>query len=251
MIIVMSYKNIDEYCHHFSEGNCNNTYCMYGYHIKCKKNINCFNFECQYGHSVSCNLRKLFKLIVNENTNPQYQKSKNKCYYAINCFKTNCIKEHMITKDAIKFVNHILKNNIYYDDALIIYNLQFKKQTTNIKDINRIIPVQLVELPEALETAKSLEDIDPVLKNNLLNLTEAEDEPISPIKNDREDLKSKLLQELMISQNNIKQLTKELYDKDIAIQTLMNQRNYLESKIYQNKSKIHKLTMNIMYLGNY
>ena len=54
----MSYKNIDEYCHHFSEGNCNNTYCMYGYHIKCKKNINCFNFECQYGHSVSCNLRK-------------------------------------------------------------------------------------------------------------------------------------------------------------------------------------------------
>ena len=74
---------------------------------------------------------------------------------------------------------------------------------------------------------------------------------MSFIKNDNEDLKSKLLQELMISQNNVKQLTKELYDKDITIQNLMNQRNYLESKIYQNKSKIHQLTINIMNLGNF
>ena len=55
----------------------------------------------------------------------------------------------------------------------------------------------------------------------------------------------------MISQNNIKQLTKELYDKDIAIQELLNERKYLESKMYQNRAKVHQLTMNIMNLSSY
>jgi len=233
---------------HFYESNCKNGYCKYNYHIKCKYNINCFNFECQYDHSISCNLRKLFKQIVNENTNTQYEKSKNKCYYAINCFKTNCMKDHMITKDAIMFVNHILKQHICYEDALIIYKLQFKQQSTYI---NRIIPVKSVEPVKPVKSVKSVEDIDAVLESNLLNLTETEDELVPPIKNDHEDLKSKLLQELMISQNNIKQVTKELYDKNIAIQTLMNQRSYLESKMYQNRAKVYQLTMNIMNLSSY
>ena len=231
----MSYQT-NKYCSYVSENNC--TY----NHIRCKNNINCFNLECQYTHSICCNLRKLFKQIAYENTNPQYEKSTNKCYYSINCFKTNCTKDHMITKNTMIFINHILKHHISYEDALIIYNLQFKSQSTNI---NRIIPVKLVE------PIKQIGDIDPILESNLLNLTEIEDDPITPIKNDREDLKSKLLQELMISQNNIKQLTKELYDKDITIQNLMNQRNYLESKICQNKVKIHQLTSNIINLTNY
>ena len=286
----MSYKTINKYCPYFSEGNCKSSYCKYNYHFKCKYNINCFNFECQYGHSVSCNLRKLFKKIVDENTNPQYENSKNKCYYAINCFNTNCMKDHMITTDVMMFINHILKQNICYEDALIMYKLQFKQQSTDLAIFNRIVPVQLVEPVESVESvepvesvaninpivpvehakptksvepAKSVADIDPIisgvpvthidlfLESNLLNLTETEDEPVTPIKNDREDLKSKLLQELMVSQNNIKQLTKELYDKDIEIQTLMNQRIYLESKMYQNRAKVHQLTMNIMNLNSF
>lgn len=224
----MAYKSVNKYCPHFCEGNCKNGNCKYNYHIKCNYNVICFNFECQYGHSVSSNLRKLFKEIVDENTNPQYEKSKNKCYYAINCFKTTCMRDHMITSDAMMFVNHILKERINYDDAKSMYKLQFKQQQS--PDI------------------RPIESIDKSLESDLLNLTEIEDEIITPVSNYHEDMKSKLLQELMVSQNNIRNIIKSLYEKDIAIQHILNQRKILENEMFKNRSKIQQLiiTLNIM-----
>lgn len=214
----------------FIEGKCKSVPCKYKYHIKCNKNVACFNFECCYGHSISQDMRRLFKEITDEHKNPQYNKAKNKCFYSINCFNVNCNKQHLVLPEAMQFINHIIKESISYENANSLYNMQFKNKSPVIESLN--------------------EPIDSKLENDLLNLTE-EEEPGPPIRNDREDLKSNLLQELMISQNNIKQLTKELYDKDIAIQGLLNERKYLESKMYQNRAKVHQLTMNIMNLGSF
>ena len=51
--------------------------------------------------------------------------------------------------------------------------------------------------------------------------------------------------------NRIKEISKKIYNKDIKIQGLLNERNYLESKMYQNKAKVHQLTMIIMNLDNF
>lgn len=214
----------------FIEGKCKSVPCKYKDHIKCNKNVACFNFECCYGHSISQDMRRLFKEITDEHKNPQYDKAKHKCFYSINCFNVNCNKQHLVLPEAMQFINHIIKESISYENANSLYNMQFKNKSPVIESLN--------------------EPIDSKLENDLLNLTE-EEEPGPPIRNDREDLKSNLLQELMISQNNIKQLTKELYDKDIAIQGLLNERKYLESKMYQNRAKVHQLTMNIMNLSSY
>ena len=225
----MSNNFFNKNCPYFIEGKCKSKPCKYKYHIKCNKNISCFNFECCYGHSISQNMRRLFKEITDEHKNPEYEKTTNKGFYAINCFNFNCNKEHLVLPEAIKFINHILKEDISYEDAHSLYNIQFRNKSPIIESLN--------------------EPIDPKLENDLLNLTE--EEPETPIRNDREDLKSNLLQELMVSQNNIKELTNKLYDKDIAIQALLHERKYLESKMFQNRAKVHQLTMNIMNLGSY
>jgi len=133
----------------------------------------------------------------------------------------------MINFKAMKFINHILQEKITSNDAQEMYKKCFNKQSLEINLI------------------------DHVLESNLLNLTETDDDTKHPIANEHEDIKSNLLQELMIVQHNIRQLTKNLYDKDIAIQCLLNERKYLESNIYQNRDKVHQLTMNIMNLGSY
>ena len=112
-----------------------------------------------------------------------------------------------------------------------MYNIQFKNKSPVIESLN--------------------EPIDSKLENDLLNLTEIEEEAGTSIRNDREDLKSNLLQELLTSQNNIKEISKKIYNKDIKIQGLLNERNYLESKMYQNKAKVHQLTMIIMNLDDF
>ena len=176
-------------------------------------------------------MRRLFKEITDEHKNPEYEKTENKCFYSINCFNPNCNKEHLILLEAMQFINHILKESISYENANSLYNIQFKNKSPVIESLN--------------------EPIDAKLENDLLNLTEIEEEPGTPIKNDREDLKSNLLQELMASQNNINELSKKIYNKDIEIQGLLNERKYLESKMYQNRAKVHQLTMNIINLGSY
>lgn len=203
--------------------------CKYKYHIKCKKNVSCFNFECCYGHSISQDMRRLFKEITDKHKNPEYETAKNKCFYSINCFNPNCNKEHLILLEAMQFINHILKESISYENANSLYNIQFKNKSPVIESLN--------------------DPIDSKLENDLLNLIE--EEAGTSIRNDREDLKSNLLQELMTSQNNIKEMTKKIYNKDIKIQGLLNERNYLESKIYQNRAKVHQLTMIIMNLDNF
>ena len=215
----------------FIEGKCKLLPCKYKYHIKCNKNVSCFNFECSYGHSISQDMRRLFKEITDEHKNPEYKNAKNKCFYSINCFNPNCNKEHLILLEAMQFINHILKESISYENANSLYNIQFKNKSPVIESLN--------------------EPIDSKLENDLLNLTEIEEEAGTSIRNDREDLKSNLLQELMASQNNIKEISKKIYNKDIKIQGLLNERNYLESKMYQNKAKVHQLTMIIMNLDNF
>lgn len=214
----------------FIEGKCKSVPCKYKYHIKCNKNVACFNFECCYGHFVSQNMRRLFKEITDEHKNPQYDKAKHKCFYSINCFNVNCNKQHLVLPEAMQFINHIIKESISYENANSLYNIQFKNKSPVIESLN--------------------EPIDSKLENDLLNLTE-EEEAGPPIRNDREDLKSNLLQELMASQNNINELSKKIYNKDIEIQGLLNERKYLESKMYQNRAKVHQLTMNIMNLGSF
>tara|TARA_B100000497_G_scaffold27028_1_gene31832 strand:- start:139 stop:801 length:663 start_codon:yes stop_codon:yes gene_type:complete len=213
------------------EGKCKLIPCKYKYHIKCKKNVACFNFECSYGHSISQNMRRLFKEITNEHKNTKYETAKNKCFYSISCFNPNCNKEHLILLEAMQFINHILKESISYENATSLYNIQFKNKSPVIESLN--------------------DPIDSKLENDLLNLTEIEEEAGTSIRNDREDLKSNLLQELLASQNNIKEMTKKIYNKDIKIQGLLNERNYLESKIYQNRAKVHQLTMIIMNLDDF
>jgi len=215
----------------FIEGKCKLLPCKYKYHVKCNKNVSCFNFECSYGHSISQDMRRLFKEITDEHKNPEYKNAKNKCFYSINCFNPNCNKEHLILLEAMQFINHILKESISYENANSLYNIQFKNKSPVIESLN--------------------EPIDSKLENDLLNLTEIEEEAGTSIRNDREDLKSNLLQELMASQNNIKEISKKIYNKDIKIQGLLNERNYLESKMYQNKAKVHQLTMIIMNLDNF
>ncbi len=215
----------------FIEGKCKLLPCKYKCHIKCNKNVSCFNFECSYGHSISQDMRRLFKEITDEHKNPEYKNAKNKCFYSINCFNPNCNKEHLILLEAMQFINHILKESISYENANSLYNIQFKNKSPVIESLN--------------------EPIDSKLENDLLNLTEIEEEAGTSIRNDREDLKSNLLQELMASQNNIKEISKKIYNKDIKIQGLLNERNYLESKMYQNKAKVHQLTMIIMNLDNF
>lgn len=213
------------------EGKCKLLPCKYKYHIKCKKNVACFNFECSYGHSISQDMRRLFKEITNEHKNTKYETAKNKCFYSISCFNPNCNKEHLILLEAMQFINHILKESISYENATSLYNIQFKNKSPVIESLN--------------------DPIDSKLENDLLNLTEIEEEAGTSIRNDREDLKSNLLQELLASQNNIKEMTKKIYNKDIKIQGLLNERNYLESKIYQNRAKVHQLTMIIMNLDDF
>ena len=215
----------------FIEGKCKLLPCKYKCHIKCNKNVSCFNFECSYGHSISQDMRRLFKEITDEHKNPEYKNAKNKCFYSINCFNPNCNREHLILLEAMQFINHILKESISYENANSLYNIQFKNKSPVIESLN--------------------EPIDSKLENDLLNLTEIEEEAGTSIRNDREDLKSNLLQELMASQNNIKEISKKIYNKDIKIQGLLNERNYLESKMYQNKAKVHQLTMIIMNLDNF
>jgi len=215
----------------FIEGKCKLLPCKYKCHIKCNKNVSCFNFECSYGHSIPQDMRRLFKEITDEHKNPEYKNAKNKCFYSINCFNPNCNKEHLILLEAMQFINHILKESISYENANSLYNIQFKNKSPVIESLN--------------------EPIDSKLENDLLNLTEIEEEAGTSIRNDREDLKSNLLQELMASQNNIKEISKKIYNKDIKIQGLLNERNYLESKMYQNKAKVHQLTMIIMNLDNF
>jgi len=215
----------------FIEGKCKLLPCKYKCHIKCNKNVSCFNFECSYGHSISQDMRRLFKEITDEHKNPEYKNAKNKCFYSINCFNPNCNKEHLILLEAMQFINHILKESISYENANSLYNIQFKNKSPVIESLN--------------------EPIDSKLENDLLNLTEIEEEAGTSIRNDREDLKSNLLQELMASQNNIKEISKKIYNKNIKIQGLLNERNYLESKMYQNKAKVHQLTMIIMNLDNF
>ena len=215
----------------FIEGKCKLLPCKYKCHIKCNKNVSCFNFECSYGHSISQDMRRLFKEITDEHKNPEYKNAKNKCFYSINCFNPNCNKEHLILLEAMQFINHILKESISYENANSLYNIQFKNKSPVIESLN--------------------EPIDSKLENDLLNLTEIEEEAGTSIRNDREDLKSNLLQELLASQNNIKEMSKKIYNKDIKIQGLLNERNYLESKMYQNKAKVHQLTMIIMNLDNF
>ena len=214
----------------FIEGKCKLLPCKYKYHIKCNKNVSCFNFECCYGHSISQDMRRLFKEITDEHKNPEYKNAKNKCFYSINCFNPNCNREHLILLEAMQFINHILKEYISYENASSLYNIQFKNKSPVIESLN--------------------DPIDSKLENDLLNLTEIEEAGTS-IRNDREDLKSNLLQELLASQNNIKEMSKKIYNKDIKIQGLLNERNYLESKMYQNKAKVHQLTMIIMNLDNF
>ena len=215
----------------FIEGKCKLLPCKYKCHIKCNKNVSCFNFECSYGHSISQDMRRLFKEITDEHKNPEYKNAKNKCFYSINCFNPNCNKEHLILLEAMQFINHILKESISYENANSLYNIQFKNKSPVIESLN--------------------DPIDSKLENDLLNLTEIEEEAGTSIRNDREDLKSNLLQELLASQNNIKEMSKKIYNKDIKIQGLLNERNYLESKMYQNKAKVHQLTMIIMNLDNF
>ena len=213
---------------YFIEGKCKLLPCKYKYHIKCNKNVSCFNFECCYGHSISQDMRRLFKEITDEHKNTEYETAKNKCFYSINCFNPNCTKEHLVLLEAMQFINHILKEYISYENASSLYNIQFKNKSPVIESLN--------------------DPIDSKLENDLLNLTEIEEEAGTSIRNDREDLKSNLLQELLASQNNIKEMSKKIYNKDIKIQGLLNERNYLESKMYQNKAKVHQLTMIIMNL---
>ena len=215
----------------FIEGKCKLLPCKYKCHIKCNKNVSCFNFECSYGHSISQDMRRLFKEITDEHKNPEYKNAKNKCFYSINCFNPNCNREHLILLEAMQFINHILKESISYENASSLYNIQFKNKSPVIESLN--------------------DPIDSKLENDLLNLTEIEEEAGTSIRNDREDLKSNLLQELLASQNNIKEMSKKIYNKDIKIQGLLNERNYLESKMYQNKAKVHQLTMIIMNLDNF
>ena len=215
----------------FIEGKCKLLPCKYKCHIKCNKNVSCFNFECSYGHSISQDMRRLFKEITDEHKNPEYKNAKNKCFYSINCFNPNCNREHLILLEAMQFINHILKEYISYENASSLYNIQFKNKSPVIESLN--------------------DPIDSKLENDLLNLTEIEEEAGTSIRNDREDLKSNLLQELLASQNNIKEMSKKIYNKDIKIQGLLNERNYLESKMYQNKAKVHQLTMIIMNLDNF
>ena len=215
----------------FIEGKCKLLPCKYKCHIKCNKNVSCFNFECCYGHSISQDMRRLFKEITDEHKNPEYKNAKNKCFYSINCFNPNCNREHLILLEAMQFINHILKEYISYENASSLYNIQFKNKSPVIESLN--------------------DPIDSKLENDLLNLTEIEEEAGTSIRNDREDLKSNLLQELLASQNNIKEMSKKIYNKDIKIQGLLNERNYLESKMYQNKAKVHQLTMIIMNLDNF
>jgi chorismate mutase len=175
-------------------------------------------------------MRRLFKEITDEHKNPEYEKAKNKCFYSINCFNINCNREHLVLPEAMQFINHIIKESISYENANSLYNIQFKNKSPVIESLN--------------------EPIDAKLENDLLNLTEEEEaEPL--IRNDREDLKSNLLQELMVAQNNINELSKKIYNKDIEIQGLLNERKYLESKMHQNRAKVHQLTMNIMNLGSF
>ena len=199
----------------FIEGKCKLLPCKYKCHIKCNKNVSCFNFECSYGHSISQDMRRLFKEITDEHKNPEYETAKNKCFYSINCFNPNCNKEHLILLEAMQFINHILKESISYENANSLYNIQFKNKSPVIESLN--------------------EPIDSKLENDLLNLTEIEEEAGTYIRNDREDLKSNLLQELMASQNNINELSKKIYNKDIEIQGLLNERKYLESNTFHRR----------------
>jgi len=182
----------------FIEGKCKLLPCKYKCHIKCNKNVSCFNFECSYGHSISQDMRRLFKEITDEHKNPEYKNAKNKCFYSINCFNPNCNKEHLILLEAMQFINHILKESISYENASSLYNIQFKNKSPVIESLN--------------------DPIDSKLENDLLNLTEIEEEAGTSIRNDREDLKSNLLQELLASQNNIKEISKKIYNKNIKIQ---------------------------------
>ena len=220
----MSNNFFNKNCPFFIEGKCKLLPCKYKYHVKCNKNVSCFNFECCYGHSISQNMRRLFKEITDKHKNPEYETAKNKCFYSINCFNPNCNKGHLVLLQAMQFINHILKESISYENANSLYNIQFKNKSPVIESLN--------------------EPIDSKLENDLLNLTEIEEEAGTSIRNDREDLKSNLLQELMTSQNNIKEMSKKIYNKDIKIQGLLNERNYLESKMYQNKDL---QTMNQLY----
>ena len=182
----MSNNYFNRNCPYYVEANCNQKQCRYKFHCKCNKNLACFDFECSYGHTVSQNMRKLFKEIVDDNKNPKYEKSKNKCCYSISCFNPNCTKDHMVLTDAMKFINHVYKEQISYEDTYSMYKLQFKNESPIITPIN--------------------DPIDSTLETNLLNITEIEEEPTTPINSDREDMKSTLLQELMECQTNINKI---------------------------------------------
>jgi hypothetical protein len=226
----MSNNYFNKNCPYYVEANCNHKQCRYRFHSKCYNNLTCFDFGCSYGHAVSQNMRKLFKEIVDDNKNPEYEKSENKCSYSINCFNPNCTKDHMVLTDAMKFINHVYRERISYEDSYSMYKLQFKNESPTIAPIN--------------------DPIDSTLETNLLNLTEIEEEPTTPINSDREDMKSTLLQELMECQTNINKISKELYENDIKIQNLFNKRKFLTSEMFKNRSKINQLTITLNIIHN-
>jgi hypothetical protein len=250
------------YCPFFVEGSCSNA-CKYKYHIRCNANLTCFNSNCQYGHTISFNFRKLFKQIVNENLNTEYENSKNKCFFSINCLNSNCHNVHMLNKDSMIIINHILKEKISYEDSLRIYELHFRKSPSLIRQNSFILPAppiqqRLQPLP-SLQTLQNSYDstisqnppeqpivfIDPVLENNLLKLTETDDNITQQHSDDFEDVKFRVLQELMVLQNNIKLASNEVYNKDVLIFNLMHEKQLLEAKMCKDKLKVQNLMVAI------
>lgn len=252
------------YCPFFVEGSCVNG-CKYKYHIRCNANLTCFSPNCQYGHTISFNFRKLFKQIVNENLNTEYENSKNKCFYSINCLNLNCHNVHMLNKESMFIINHILKEKISYEDALRIYEIHFRKTESHVRQNKFILPAPSQRIQQQLQTLQHLHPlqhsynstishnppeqsivfIDPVLENNLLKLTETDDNIMQNKTDDFEDVKFRFLQELMVLQNNVKLASKEVYNKDVLIFNLMNERQLLEAKICKDKLRVQHLMVAI------
>lgn len=235
----MAYR-FNTYCPYFVEGACNNN-CKYKYHIRCNANLTCFNPKCQYGHTISFNFRKLFKQIVNENLNDEYENSKNRCFFSINCLNTNCHNVHMINKESMGVINHMLSKKISYEDSFRIYTLHLKNTS--------ILPLPYNPPIDNNTPEQQILFVDPVLEDNLLKLTETDD-TITHQSNDSEDVKLKFLQELMVCQKNIKLMSREVYNKDIVIFNLMKEKQLLEDKICKDKLKTHYLIGAIRNMEN-
>jgi hypothetical protein len=184
----------------------------------------------------------------------------------------------MISKIYMSVINHILKEKISYEDSLRIYELHLKRPSDNVRPLSPVglSPVGLSPVrrgfspviqrekfilpmpseqdnishnpPEKdAQASKAFKPIkvDPVLEDNLLKLTETDNVDSTAQSNDNEDIKLRLLQDLMVCQNNIKQMTNDAYNKDIIILNLMKEKQFLEHKIYKDKIKANQLTHTI------